>query len=132
MGIYLLCDPTVSSAPAFPVPVECAGAGCRFQGHFDFVVRPRPVGAPRLGGTSAVSAPPSHPSTLQATPDPGARPGRALGCHSGGTRMTTAPTDTSASHTAARRRGLPGRGLRVVAWLNFIGNVVIIATGGAV
>ncbi|MGV9192899.1 COX15/CtaA family protein [Microbacterium sp. MC2] len=46
--------------------------------------------------------------------------------------MTTAPTDTSASHDAARRRGLPGRGLRVVAWLNFIGNVVIIATGGAV
>ncbi len=49
--------------------------------------------------------------------------------------MTTAPTAMTASNAAARRRGLPGRvdgRLRVVAWLNFIGNVVIIATGGAV
>lgn len=50
--------------------------------------------------------------------------------------MTTAPTATTAPIDRARGAGwLPDRidgRIRVVAWLNFVGNVLIIATGGAV
>ncbi|GAA3901829.1 COX15/CtaA family protein [Microbacterium invictum] len=49
--------------------------------------------------------------------------------------MTTAPTTPTASTAPSRAAWLPDRidgRITVVAWLNFIGNVLIIATGGAV